>query len=110
MTTMAAVIAQLNLRNRARIKRLKEKKTYSTSKCLYHLQPFEAQFNPTVHNKYLASREKRGDELIEAEVEIELITIMKKMQNKSSWPKFTWTRFLLEAFIIGAVWSRMDLR
>ena len=43
-------------------------------------------------------------------MEKELITMMKKMQNKSSWPKFTWTRFLLEAFIIGAVWSRMDLR
>ena len=107
---MAAVIAQLNLRNRARIERLKEKKTYSTSKCLYHLQPFDGKFNPTVHNKYLASREKKGDALIEAEVEKELITMMKKRQNKSSWPKFTWTRFLLEAFIIGAVWNRMNLR
>ena len=98
---MAADIAQMNLRNRARIQRLREKKNYSTSKCLYKLKPFDPKFNPIVHNKYLAARDKKKDGLIEAEVEEELTAMLKKMKDNSALPKFTWTRFFVETFIIG---------
>ena len=100
---MAAVIAQLNFRNRARKKQLKENKTYSTSKCMYRLEPFDATFAPAVHNKYMAARVKKVDDLFEAEVDKEMKKMMKKRINISSWPTFTWSRFLIEALIIGII-------
>ena len=96
---MAAIIAQLSFRNRARRKRLLERKNYSASKCLYTLQPFDQSFNPAVHNKYIRGR--KGDDLIEAEVEQEFLARIQKRKTISSLPKFTWTRFFIEVLIIG---------
>ena len=98
---MAAVIAQLNFRHRARMKRLKQVKTYSTAKCMYQLQPFAPRFEPTVHNKYLATRVRNGQDMVESELEKEIVAAVRKNERKYSWPKFTWTRFFVEAILVG---------
>lgn len=51
---MAAIIAQLTRAKRERA----QKVTYNTNKCLYQLPPFDAHFDPLIHNRYLARREK----------------------------------------------------
>ena len=47
---MAAIIAQLTRAKRERA----QKVTYNTNKCLYQLPPFDAHFDPLIHNRYLA--------------------------------------------------------
>ena len=59
LAEMAAIIAQMNLRNRARKKRKREQKNYSSSKSTYELHPFDQKFDPKLHNKYFRTREKR---------------------------------------------------
>ena len=46
---MAAIIAQLTRAKRERDK----KKTFDSNKCMYHLEPFDAHFEPTKHNRYI---------------------------------------------------------
>ena len=68
---------------------------------MYIIQPFDETFDPNVHNKYLATRKKEGAALMEAETKKELKEMVKKMEKKLHWPKFSRSRFLIEAFIIG---------
>ena len=79
-------------------------KTYLASKCLYHLEPFDAKFEPLIHNEFLASREKKKVELIEADIEKEKIKMINKGQKKktqSLMRKVSWKRYCFGAFIIG---------
>ena len=63
---MAAIIAQMSMRNRERKKRkamLGKRAEVSSDKCVYELQPFDRCYDPIIHNKYLRSKieiEKRN--------------------------------------------------
>ena len=88
----------------AKRKRRNGCKTYLASKCLYQLKPFDAKFEPLVHNDFLASREKKKVKLIEADVEREMIKMIDKRQKKkaqSIMRNVSWKRYCFEAFIIG---------
>ena len=88
----------------AKRKRRNGCKTYLASKCLYHLKPFDAKFEPLVHNEFLASREKKKLQLIEADVEREKIKMINKGQQKktqSLMRKVSWKRYCFDAFMIG---------
>ena len=97
----AALIAQLSFRNRTKKRR---RKTYLASKCLYQLKPFDARFEPLVHNEFLASREKNRVESIKADTERQKIEISNKSEKKKSQSPMTnlcWKRHFIEVFIIG---------
>ena len=88
----------------AKRKRRNGCKTYLASKCLYQLKPFDAKFEPLVHNDFLASREKKKVEVIEADIEKEKIKMINKGQKKKTQSlvrKVSWKRYCFEAFIIG---------
>ena len=86
---MAAIIAQLSLRNRAMKKRKREDKMYSTSKSLYLIRPYDATFQPNVHNKYMAARKKRKAEEIVAEIDKEWMELTKKPRKQIPSPEFS---------------------
>lgn len=52
---MAAIIAQITRAKRERDRRLAV--AGRESKCHYHLPHFEENFNPKIHNKFLARQE-----------------------------------------------------
>ena len=48
---MAAIISQLAANKRNRAKRIRE--TIPIDRSVYVLPPFDARFDPTIHNKYI---------------------------------------------------------
>ena len=54
---MAAIIAQITRAKRERDRRLAAASREKESKCHYHLPHFEENFNPKIHNKFLARQE-----------------------------------------------------
>ena len=53
---MAAIIAQMSMRNRERKKRkamLGRRAEIAPEKCVYLLQPFDRCYDPLIHNKYM---------------------------------------------------------
>jgi len=56
---MAAIIAQMSLRNRERKKRkaaLGKRAEVAPEKCCYKLPPFERCYDPLLHNKYIKAK------------------------------------------------------
>ena len=56
---MAAIIAQMSLRNRERKKRKKllgKRAETSSDKCVYKLEPFDRCYDPLLHNKYVRAK------------------------------------------------------
>ena len=98
-TFMAAIIAQLNIRNRAKKKRRREIKNYSPSKCTYELPPFDACFDPKLHNKYFRIRDKieKGKSKTLISFEDNLI----KQPNMVLQPALSLKRIICEGCFIG---------
>ena len=72
---MAGIIAQLT--RAARIRR--DRRTYSTSKCMYSLEPFRPHgFDPMLDNKFMLRRQKMV--LMAKEEEMEIARISNLMQ------------------------------
>jgi hypothetical protein len=97
LAEMAAIIAQMNLRNRARKKRKREQKNYSSSKSTYELHPFDQNFDPKLHNKYFRTREKRKTENKEIMFELDESQIQNRVQKSKSTSK----QVIFEGCIIG---------
>ena len=58
---MAAIIAQMSLRNRERKKRkaaLGRRAEVAPEKCVYKLPPFEICYDPLLHNKYVRAKRR----------------------------------------------------
>ena len=56
---MAAIIAQMSLRNRERKKRraaLGRKAETDSDKCVYTIPPFDRCYDPFIHNKYVRAK------------------------------------------------------
>ena len=56
---MAAIIAQMSLRNRERKKRKKllgKRAETAPDKCVYKLPPFDSCYDPLIHNKYARAK------------------------------------------------------
>ena len=111
----AAIVAQFTFRRRAN--KMKKRRSYSASKCLYQLKPFDARFDPFVHNEFLARRQKRSELLKNetekemTETEKEIIKILNQKQaTKMQAPLETlsWRRFLVELFIIGTLFIKVE--
>ena len=96
---MAAIIALMNLRNRARKKRKREQKNYSSSKSTYLLHPFDQKFDPKLHNKYFRTREKRKTDNNEIIFELDERLIESPYRVQKS--KFTSKQVIFEGCILG---------
>ena len=58
---MAAIIAQMSLRNRERKKRraaLGRRGETGSDKCVYTLPPFDQCYDPLLHNKYVRAKRR----------------------------------------------------
>ena len=109
----AAIVAQYTFRRRAN--RMKKRRSYSASKCLYQLKPFDARFDPFVHNEFLARRKKRAELLKNdtekemTETEKELIKILnQKQQMQAPQETLSSKRILVELFIIGTLFIKVE--
>ena len=96
---MAAIIAQMNIRNRARKKRRREQKCYGPSKSTFELQPFDQRFDPKQHNRYIRSREKT--ELENVEVMLKYKESLVKSEDIILRPRYISKRTIIEACILG---------
>ena len=96
---MAAIIAQMNIRNRARKKRSRENKDIPSSKSTYELPPFDQTFELKVHNRYFRNREKIEAEkaMVLSKFQVNLIKNRKRFLK----PIYSLKIFILESFIIG---------
>ena len=96
---MAAIIAQMNIRNRARKKRRREQKCYGSSKSTSELQPFDQRFDPKQHNRYIRGREKM--ELEKVEVTLKYKESLVNNEDIILRSTYVSKRTFIEACIIG---------
>ena len=90
---MAAIIAHLTRRNRERKKHVRARRSYSSAKCVHQIPPFDPHFEPQIHNKYIARRNKGKTFKIDADLRLEL--------QQASRSKFSLKRCFMEVVIIG---------
>ena len=97
---MAAIIAQITRKQRERKVRERTWKMIDSSKCLYSLPPFDAQFDPTVHNQFVRNRTmNKEDEMMLRNINM----LIAEKEKKQMVVKITWKEKMLEVMMIGII-------